>query len=874
MRRLRDKLEADPARPRHLVTVHGEGYRFVPPKRDDATSETEPSGSTRPPDPEPPGALRLGPCTVDLLGLQATWADGRAERLTPAECALLTFLSGRPSGRAPREAIERAIWGRRMRAGDRALDHALARLRAKVEADPSAPRHLRTLRGVGLQLVQTPLPDLPPAPAHPSVLVVGRAAELAAAVGHLDGSGAVGLVGPPGMGRTWLARHLLAARGGHLVDAEGAAGLLALRTRIGHETGIGPGAPMARLADRLGDGLLVLDDLDPASDAGRGFLDAWQAARQRPRLVWTAHAPAAQPGLPHVRIGPLPPTDALSLLTRHAPDGWVARDPEAAARLAAALDHMPLALGLVGPLAALLPADAVAARVQAAAAADPVGGSGGALRGVLDTIWQRLPDDARTLLPHLGALSGPFQLADVLPLLPAGDPLPAFQALVSAGLVVHGDGGHAVLHTTRRFLRGRVPAACASADRAHLDAVLRAATQNRSDARNQGTATALRLQSWLAREARGAAERSDDPVRAAAALSFAARDLRWGGETDTLVDRIDAVLPHLDAGRASRGRLLLHRAMVRVQRRERPTDAAETEAREALACARTAGDNLLELGALDTLGAIAHGIGDLDAAQTAFEAVRAQAADPMGRASAALNLGMLARARARPDAAQAWYEQALGALPAEGHARVRGTAHDRLGVLHAQLGHLGVAGHHFAAALRELDGVGQPSVRARVRGHLGHTRWLLGDHHAGLSDVHAAREAARRLDRTRDRVAWTAVLGRLHTAAGRPEPGAACLRAVVVLPQRPTARAATWCFLAITDAARGAHDEATRSLQAAAREAPDHVGIEALIGWSRALIDQRMGRDTEVPAAPDLRSAGDASLALQLLMQMWARDTG
>ena len=30
VRRLRSKIEADPSHPRHLVTVHGVGYRFDP----------------------------------------------------------------------------------------------------------------------------------------------------------------------------------------------------------------------------------------------------------------------------------------------------------------------------------------------------------------------------------------------------------------------------------------------------------------------------------------------------------------------------------------------------------------------------------------------------------------------------------------------------------------------------------------------------------------------------------------------------------------------------------------------------------------------------------------------------------------------------
>src|SRR5688572_2227583 len=44
VRRLRAKIEVDPANPVHLVTVHGTGYRFMPPV-------------VAPPAPAPPAAL-------------------------------------------------------------------------------------------------------------------------------------------------------------------------------------------------------------------------------------------------------------------------------------------------------------------------------------------------------------------------------------------------------------------------------------------------------------------------------------------------------------------------------------------------------------------------------------------------------------------------------------------------------------------------------------------------------------------------------------------------------------------------------------------------------------------------------------------------
>ena len=41
------------------------------------------------------------------------------------------------------------VWGPDYVGDTRTLNIHMARLRAKIESDPSAPRHLQTLRGVG-----------------------------------------------------------------------------------------------------------------------------------------------------------------------------------------------------------------------------------------------------------------------------------------------------------------------------------------------------------------------------------------------------------------------------------------------------------------------------------------------------------------------------------------------------------------------------------------------------------------------------------------------------------------------------------------------------------------------------------------------------
>lgn len=77
-------------------------------------------------------------------------------QLTVMECELLRYLirnQGRP---VARRAILEDVWDLKEDTDTRAIDNFVVRLRRYIEPDPSKPRHLLTVRGVGYQFVAEP----------------------------------------------------------------------------------------------------------------------------------------------------------------------------------------------------------------------------------------------------------------------------------------------------------------------------------------------------------------------------------------------------------------------------------------------------------------------------------------------------------------------------------------------------------------------------------------------------------------------------------------------------------------------------------------------------------------------------------------------
>jgi two-component system response regulator ResD len=92
-------------------------------------------------------AIRHGELEVDLVAHEARRA-GEPLVLTVKEFDLLAYLMSHPGRAFRRDELLAAVWGYSV--GDTAtVTVHMRRLREKIEHDPSAPRHLCTVRGIG-----------------------------------------------------------------------------------------------------------------------------------------------------------------------------------------------------------------------------------------------------------------------------------------------------------------------------------------------------------------------------------------------------------------------------------------------------------------------------------------------------------------------------------------------------------------------------------------------------------------------------------------------------------------------------------------------------------------------------------------------------
>lgn len=113
----------------------------------------------RRPSPEVPGApsgdqetVRFGPFELDL-GARSLRKDGQDLALTTGEFAMLKALVRHPRQPLSRERLAQLARGRDFEPFDRSLDVQVSRLRKIIETDPSAPRYLQTVWGVGYVFV-------------------------------------------------------------------------------------------------------------------------------------------------------------------------------------------------------------------------------------------------------------------------------------------------------------------------------------------------------------------------------------------------------------------------------------------------------------------------------------------------------------------------------------------------------------------------------------------------------------------------------------------------------------------------------------------------------------------------------------------------
>lgn len=97
------------------------------------------------------GTETFGEIEVDP-GARTVRRAGTAVSLTPKEFDLLMALLRRRGDVASRLELQREVWGHRAAVLTRTVDTHIADLRRKLESDPSAPRHILTVRKAGYRL--------------------------------------------------------------------------------------------------------------------------------------------------------------------------------------------------------------------------------------------------------------------------------------------------------------------------------------------------------------------------------------------------------------------------------------------------------------------------------------------------------------------------------------------------------------------------------------------------------------------------------------------------------------------------------------------------------------------------------------------------
>jgi two-component system alkaline phosphatase synthesis response regulator PhoP len=89
----------------------------------------------------------------DVLELRTPSA---VHRLTLMELELLRYLIKHQGSAVSRHRILQDVWGLPKDLDTRAIDNFIVRLRRYIESDPTKPRHLLTVRGVGYKFVAEP----------------------------------------------------------------------------------------------------------------------------------------------------------------------------------------------------------------------------------------------------------------------------------------------------------------------------------------------------------------------------------------------------------------------------------------------------------------------------------------------------------------------------------------------------------------------------------------------------------------------------------------------------------------------------------------------------------------------------------------------
>jgi DNA-binding response OmpR family regulator len=94
------------------------------------------------------------PGLVIDLSRRHVWVRGEQVDLTTTEFEILSFMAAHPGWVYSRQQIMQQLWGENFYGEVRSADVHIQRIRKKIEQDPSNPRYIQTVRGIGYKFAE------------------------------------------------------------------------------------------------------------------------------------------------------------------------------------------------------------------------------------------------------------------------------------------------------------------------------------------------------------------------------------------------------------------------------------------------------------------------------------------------------------------------------------------------------------------------------------------------------------------------------------------------------------------------------------------------------------------------------------------------